>query len=101
MYSVLYCMIPVGIYFIFLAHLTLTNCTLLAGAGKSGSKVKDVSNVKVVNSLKIFADFVIEVEETQESRARGQVVIANNNPDLEVEVQIVLKKEIYRCSSYC
>ena len=42
--------------------------TLLAGAAKSGSKVKDVSGgggVKVVNSSKkISSDFEIEVEGT-------------------------------------
>ena len=40
---------------------------------------------------KITPDVVIEVEGTQEARERGHVVIAIENPDPDLQVQIVVR----------
>ena len=59
----------------------------------SGSKVNVPAaaqqNVQVVNSTSIAPDVVIEVEGTQQARDRGHVIIAIDNPDPNLEVQIV------------
>ena len=49
--------------------------------------------VQVVNSTSIAPDVVIEVEGTQEARDRGHVIIAIDNPDPDLEVQIVVRKK--------
>ena len=49
--------------------------------------------VQVVNSTSIAPDVVIEVEGTQEARDRGHVIIAIDNPDPDLEVQIVVTKK--------
>ena len=59
-----------------------------------GSKVNVPAaqqKVQVVNSTSITPDMVIEVEGTQQARDRGHVIIAIDNPDPDLEVQIVVK----------
>ena len=58
--------------------------------------------VQVVNSTSIAPDVVIEVEGTQQARNRGYVIIAIDNPDPNLEVQIVvgLRKGCV-CSDCC
>ena len=46
--------------------------------------------VQVVNSTSIAPDVVIEVEGTQQARDRGHVIIAIDNPDPNLEMQIVV-----------
>ena len=46
--------------------------------------------VQVVNSTSIAPDVVIEVEGTQQARDRGHVIIAIDNLDPNLEVQIVV-----------
>ena len=61
-----------------------------------GSKVNvpaKQQKVQVVNSTSIAPDVVIEVERIQEARDRGHVIIAIDNPDIELEVQIVVRKK--------
>ena len=67
----------------------------------SGSKV-DVHTVPLAKmdskkSNSIPADVVIEVEGTEEARARGHVVIAIENPDPELQVKIVVRTKRKRC----
>ena len=58
--------------------------------------------VQEVNSTSIAPDVVIEVEGTQQARDRGHVIIAIDNPDPNLEVQIVvgLRKGCV-CSDCC
>ena len=61
-----------------------------------GSKVNVPAaqqKVQVVNSTSIAPDVVIKVEGTQEARDRGHVIIAIDNPDPDLEVQIVVRKK--------
>ena len=61
-----------------------------------GSKVNVPAaqqKVQVVNSTSIAPDVVIEVEGTQQARDRGHVIIAIDNPDPNLEVQIVVRKK--------
>ena len=61
-----------------------------------GSKVNVPAvqqKVQVVNSTSIAPDVVIEVEGTQQARDRGHVIIAIDNPDPDLEVQIVVRKK--------
>ena len=61
-----------------------------------GSKVNVPAaqqKVQVVNSTSITPDMVIEVEGTQQARDRGHVIIAIDNPDPDLEVQIVVRKK--------
>ena len=72
----------------------------------SGSKVHVPAaqqKVQVVNSTSIAPDVVIEVEGTQEARDRGHVIIAIDNPDPHLEVQIVVRKKkgCAVCSDCC
>ena len=46
---------------------------------------------------KVTPDVVIEVEGTQEARDRGHVVIAIQNEDPELEVQIVVRTKGHGC----
>ena len=46
--------------------------------------------MQVVNSTSIAPDVVIEVEGTQQARDRGHVIIVIDNPDPNLEVQIVV-----------
>ena len=63
----------------------------------SGSKVNVPAaaqqKVQVVNSTSIAPDVVIEVEGTQQARDRGHVIIAIDNLDPNLEVQIVVRKK--------
>ena len=61
-----------------------------------GSKVNVPAaqqKVQVVNSTSIAPDVVIEVEGTQQARDRRHVIIAIDNPDPDLEVQIVVRKK--------
>ena len=61
-----------------------------------GSKVnvpEAQQKVQVVNSTSIAPDMVIEVEGTQQARDRGHVIIAIDNLDPDLEVQIVVRKK--------
>ena len=61
-----------------------------------GSKVNVPAvqqKVQVINSTSTAPDVVIEVEGTQQARDRGHVIIAIDNLDPDLEVQIVVRKK--------
>ena len=61
-----------------------------------GSKVNVPAaqqKVQVVNSTSIAPDVVIEVEGTQQARDREHVIITIDNPDPDLEMQIVVRKK--------
>ena len=61
-----------------------------------GSKVNvpgTQQKVQVVNSTSIAPDVVIDIEGTQQARDRWHGIIAIDNPDSDLEVQIVVRKK--------
>ena len=73
-----------------------------ASGSKGNVPAAAQQKVQVVNSTSIAPDVVIEVEGTQQARDRGHVIIAIDNPDPNLEVQIVvgLRKGCV-CSDCC
>ena len=63
-----------------------------------GSKSTSTSETTSAPPRKVKPDVVIEVEGTQEARERGHVVIAIENADPDLQVQIVVRGKGHRSS---
>ena len=76
-------------------HADTSGPESMSSRASIGSKVNVPAaaqqKVQVVNSTSIAPDVVIEVEGTQQARDRGHVIIAIDNPDPNLEVQIVVR----------
>ena len=62
-----------------------------------GSKRSETTSETSAPPRKVTPDVVIEVEGTQEARERGHVVIAIENADPDLEVQIVVRTKGHGC----
>ena len=61
------------------------------------SKRSETTSETAAPPRKVTPDVVIEVEGTQEARERGHVVMAIQNADPELEVQIVVRTKGHGC----